>query len=139
MTSAHVERTHGVDLEANKEVVRQLFTAFSNGRFDDARALTDPDGSWWMLSRRAAGTIEGYLTGFAGAIDKLFPAGLRFELGSITAEQDRVAVQAECEGRTVMGKDYRNAYHFLFRLEGGRVVAGWEYGDTLHAEQVLRG
>jgi ketosteroid isomerase-like protein len=43
---------------------------------------------------------------------------------------DMVAVHATAVGVTATGQDHRNEYHFLFRMEGGRIAEGWEFLDT---------
>jgi hypothetical protein len=45
----------------------------------------------------------------------------------ITAEGDRVAVEAESYGETASGKIYNNLYHFLFEVRGGKIQAVREY------------
>ena len=35
--------------------------------------------------------------------------------------------------RTASGKDYLNQYHFLYRLDGGRIAEVWEHVDTAYA------
>jgi ketosteroid isomerase-like protein len=54
-------------------------------------------------------------------------------------EGPRIAVRAAARGTTVTGREFDNAYHFLFEVEAGRISAAWEYGDTLHADRVFRG
>jgi uncharacterized protein len=47
-----------------------------------------------------------------------------------TCEGDRVAVEAT--GKTVLanGNTYRNVYHFLFEVRGGKIVTFKEYCNT---------
>jgi ketosteroid isomerase-like protein len=68
------------------------------------------------------------------------PQGLRVELRGMTAEGDRVAVEAESFGQTAAG-EYNNRYHFLFQFRAGLIVLGKEYSDSayMHAfSQKLR-
>ena len=55
----------------------------------------------------------------------------------MTAEDDRVAVEAESMAKLVNGERYHNRYHFLFVLRDGRIQAVKEYLDTLHAMSAL--
>jgi hypothetical protein len=48
----------------------------------------------------------------------------------VTAEGDRVAVEANGVARTNDGYVYRNRYHFLFRFQNGTLVAAVEYCDS---------
>jgi ketosteroid isomerase-like protein len=75
----------------------------------------------------------------AGAIYQVFPQGIRFVIKAMTAEDDRVAVEAESEGMHVSGRLYGNQYHFLFRLRDGKVVELKEYMDTERVTDILCG
>jgi len=116
-------------------LILAFFTALSEGRYDDAQALLHPQASWWVLHRRGCVKPAVWFSGFA----TLFPEGLQFEVVGTTVEGPQIAVRAEASGRTATGREFDNAYHFLFKVEAGRICAAWEYGDTLHAERVLRG
>ncbi|OFV87839.1 MAG: hypothetical protein A3J75_05790 [Acidobacteria bacterium RBG_16_68_9] len=69
----------------------------------------------------------------------LFPEGLTFTVTGITAEGERVAIEAESHGRHVSGKTYHNQYHFLMIVRNGKVAEFKEYLDTMHANDVLVG
>jgi ketosteroid isomerase-like protein len=116
-------------------LILRFFIALSEGRYDDAQALVRPQASWWVLHRRGCVNPAVWFSGLA----KMFPEGLVFEVVGTTVQGPRIAVRAEASGRTVTGREFDNAYHFLFEVEDGRICAAWEYGDTLHADQVLRG
>jgi uncharacterized protein len=53
------------------------------------------------------------LTEVLQGIGALMPKGLRVTPTGLTAEGDRVAVEAESYGETASGKIYSNLYHFL--------------------------
>ena len=129
--------TAGQGLEANKDAVRSLLAALTDRRYGEAAALMTPDATWWMLSRRKAIPIVIWLKGYESQTEPLFPAGLRLEPSAFTAEADRVAVQAQGIGTTAAGHEYHNDFHFLFEFEGVLIRAAWEYGDTVHAQQVF--
>jgi ketosteroid isomerase-like protein len=57
----------------------------------------------------------------------------------MTAEGDRVAVEAESRGLHVSGKLYNNLYHFLLVVREGKVHEFKEYLDTKLAHEVLLG
>jgi ketosteroid isomerase-like protein len=126
-------------VEENKEIARDLIEAL--GRADKARVLDlyAEDFELWT-----AGTLpfsgvhsldeaEGLMDGILDA----FPDGLRFRIRSMTAEDDRVAVEAESEGVHASGRPYRNQYHFLMVIRDGKVRQLKEYLDTMHAQEVL--
>ena len=56
----------------------------------------------------------------------------------MTAEGERVALEAESHGTHKSGKKYNNHYHFLFRIRDGKIAEIREYADTAHARDVLR-
>ena len=71
------------------------------------------------------------------SIFNIFPEGLIFTLYGMTAEDDRVALEAESHGVHKSGKQYNNHYHFLFRIRDGKIAEIKEYADTAHARDVL--
>jgi ketosteroid isomerase-like protein len=70
---------------------------------------------------------------------KDFPTGLRFMITGTTAEDDRVAIEAESYGTTRAGKLYNNLYHLLILLEKDKIKTVREYLDSGHATEVLGG
>ena len=101
-------------------------------------ALAD-SATWWVagsfpLSGTKTKAQFGELMGGLGAkID----GGLRLTPLGITAEGDRVAVEAESYGKMKNGKTYQNQYHFLFQVRDGKIQAVKEYLDTIHGNDVL--
>ena len=65
------------------------------------------------------------------------PEGLKFTILGLTAEADRVAIEAESDGMHVSGQRYQNQYHFLMRIRDGRIVELKEYMDTQQVQDVL--
>ena len=122
-----------------EKVVRGYLDALSEGRLDDAEGLLAEDGTYWMLSKRAAVPARAWFAGYRKAADALFSKGISFSVTGLTVEGSRVAAQVECHADLPSGALYANAYHFLFEVGEDQLTAVWEYGDTLHAEQVLRG
>ncbi len=75
----------------------------------------------------------------AGRIFEAFPEGLQFTIHAMTAEGERVAVEAESRGRHVSGKIYNNLYHFLIKFRDGKIIALKEYMDTELVTDILCG
>ena len=123
----------------NKAVVRKFLEAFSESRFDDALDLMDDEGTWWVAgSTDISGTYtkEGFrelASGVAGGTR----GGIRLSPTGITAEGDRVAVEAVSDGETLDGKRYLNQYHFLFEFKNGKFIAVREYMDPMHVQEVF--
>src|SRR5262249_37440965 len=67
----------------------------------------------------------------------LLPEGLRFTIGDVTAEADRVVVEAEGNGVTREGSAYRNRYCFAFTCSDGTSKEVHEYFCTKLSDEVL--
>lgn len=127
------------DIAANKALVAKFLAAFSESRFDDALDLMDDQGSWWV-----AGTtdISGTYTKeefreLAKGVVGGTKSGISLTATGITAEGNRVAVEAVSDGETVEGKRYLNQYHFLFEFNNGKFIAVREYMDPMHVREVF--
>jgi ketosteroid isomerase-like protein len=134
-TSVAVSNGGDAQQSENLNLILAFFAALSDGRYDDAQSLLRPQVTWWVLHKRGYVDPAIWFSGLAN----LFPEGLQFKVVGTTVEGPRIALRAEASGKTVTGREFDNAYHFLFEIDAGRICAAWEYGDTLHADQVLRG
>ena len=128
-------------LESNKAVVRRFWEAFSESRFDDALALLDPDATWWVAgSTDISGTYsKQQFSELVAGVAEGTEAGIRMTPKHMTAEGDRVAMEAESYGRMTNGKIYNNFYHLQHVLRDGKLVAVREYMDTQHVQDVFGG
>ncbi|WP_257166013.1 nuclear transport factor 2 family protein [Bradyrhizobium sp. SRS-191] len=126
--------------QSNKQIVQYVFDELANSNpqpllaqlADDFRFVIMGTGSW---SR----SYDGKATVLA----ELF-APLRARLGRITtipirltAEDDRVVVEARGRNTTNDGAAYNNTYCNVLRLQNGRIVEWIEYCDTLLIEIAL--
>lgn len=141
-SSSHNGMRCGMSVEPNKKVVLSFLENFSAGRIDAALALMADDATWWIAGKPARSTDAGTKskTEFADLIKEMLaeiPNGLRVTVKGLTAEGERVAVEAESYGETSSGKIYNNLYHFLFEIANGKIQAVREYFDTMHAEEVF--
>jgi ketosteroid isomerase-like protein len=58
---------------------------------------------------------------------------LQMDILGLTAEEDRVAMEAQSYLlNAANGRVYNNFYHYLFRVKDGQIVLFKEYQDTLH-------
>ena len=128
-----------MDIERNKAFIRDFIGAMSRG---DAAAIVaaytedgycDSVGHTLVSGRYTRETIAAVSAGLFDAC----PDGLHFEILHVTAEDDRVAVEATSRGLHVSGKLYANHYHFLFHLRDGKIAVMKEFMDTEHATEVL--
>ena len=125
----------------NKQAVERFFAAMNRG---DVKALIDAYAEDGQLSTMGNTLISGryskaQIRQAAGSIFQVFPQGIRFSIDAMTAEGERVAVEAHSEGLHVSGQTYSNEYHFLFRLRDGKVVELKEYMDTERVTDILCG
>jgi uncharacterized protein len=115
----------------NKAVVRDYMQAVADGDIDRIRELQHPDIEWWILGH---GTMDRDMFTDQVRVGLLTAKQRRIEITGLTAEDDRVAVQAESEMIFPDGRVYRNFYHNLLVIRDGRIVAGSEYMDTRAVE-----
>lgn len=125
----------------NKALVEAFFAAMNAG---DSGAIVDAyaeDGAVWTSGRTLiSGTFsKAQIREASGRIFEAFPRGIRFTILAMTAEGERVAVEAESCGEHVSGKLYTNQYHFLFEFRDGFVVRLKEYMDTERVTDILCG
>lgn len=127
--------------EQNKQIVIDFFDQMSNGNVKGFVDLYHEGGAVWTSGNTLiSGTQKkAAIQEFAGGIYDAFPEGLKFKIISMTAEDDRVAVEAESEGMHVSGVKYQNFYHFLFILKDSKVLLLKEYMDTEKVTDILCG
>lgn len=127
--------------EANKGLVTQFFDALNRGDVAFIVNTYAPDGTVRTMGNTLiSGTFSReQIAAAAGGIFDVFPEGLEFRVQHMTAEGERVAVEATSEGKHVSGKIYSNEYHFLFEFRDGKLLRLKEYMDTERITDVLCG
>jgi hypothetical protein len=124
-----------VSIERNKAVVRTLMQNFDPQNIDKALDQLADDAIWTLVGQPRRFAYAGsknkkdcaeQLRGFLSMMAKF-----RWEPKVMTAEDDRVAVEAVSAGETADGKKYSNTYHMLFTLRDGKIVNVREYLDPL--------
>jgi ketosteroid isomerase-like protein len=131
-----------LSLEArNRALARRFVDAISRADVDAIVAAYAPDGTCWTSGTMPISGTFGVdqVAAASRGVLTVFPEGLRFTIHAMTAESDRVAIEAESYGKHVSGKLYNNKYHFVLRARGGKIVEWREYMDTMHANDVLCG
>jgi uncharacterized protein len=121
----------------NKNIARQFFSLFERGDVAAVIDLFSSDAFYWIPTvRREYGMRE-----FAEAlrwIQSRLKDGIRFELGAIVAEGNKVCVMAESFATTIDGKSFNNLYHVFFEIENEKIMYAREYNDTAHVFNTLR-
>ena len=125
-------------LEENKRLALDILTASVKHDGPRFAELLHPQGTYWT-----AGKPE--LFGYAGerghddicayfATPTIFlDGGLKMSFGAVTAEGDRVTVEAKSRGELPDGRVYSNDYHYLITIRDGKVWQIKEYVDTYAA------
>lgn len=127
--------------EANKQLATAFLGALSRADTDWVREHYSEEMRLWT-----AGSLP-----FSGESNKaqalegmpqilgLFPDGIEFTIHAMTAEGERVAIEATSRGTTFRGEVYAQTYHFLMRARDGQILEFREYMDTELARKVLVG
>ena len=127
----------GSTIEHNKERVWQWFDHALAGELDKAMALHHDHCRFFVSGDMPYG---GWMDKAAymnqtGVLQLAGPITMRF--GDITAEGDRVWLEADSEATLANGNAYQNHYVFLFRFDGGKIIELKEFVDTLHVYRVI--
>ncbi len=127
--------------QRNKELVRAFFETLNRA---DSAAIVDAyaeDGRCITTGNTLISGSYGkeQIRQYAAGILQVFPQGIRFSIQAMTAEGERVAVEAGSEGQHVSGVLYTNQYHFLFIFRDGKIVEFKEYMDTERVTDILCG
>jgi len=125
--------------ENNKQLVRKVFEAMETGDTDRYLAFATDDYTHTIPGKSAfAGTrTKAQLREMLQGVGMILPNGLKMTIKGMTAEGDRVAVEAESYGETADGKVYNNEYHWLFEVHDGKIKAAREYMCTVHVTEVF--
>ena len=126
-------RNTGLSSEENRKTALKMMADMEAFRLDDA-ILTD-DVSWWAPGQ---GTFsKETFRQMAAGFQPLLAGKFTMTVHGVTADGDRVAIEAESLAPLVSGKTYNNKYHFLFLFRDGKICQVKEYNDSLHAAQTF--
>ncbi|WP_068072423.1 nuclear transport factor 2 family protein [Novosphingobium lentum] len=128
-------------IEQNKDVVRRYFDAVNSTQPDRVMALLADDFHFKAMLRE-----PDWLGGEMGrekfssamvAMSDLMTSPIQMQIVSMTAEDDRVAVEATSYGPMKAGPAYANSYHFVFRVRDEKIFEVLEYSCSYHAAQIF--
>jgi ketosteroid isomerase-like protein len=130
-----------MSVEENKKVVANFFEAMNAGNGAALLGALADSATWWVSGDFAiSGTkTKAQFAELMGQIGAKVDGPLRMTVVGMTAEGDRVALEAESYAKMKSGKTYQNKYHFLFVVRDGKIQQVKEYMDTTHASDVLCG
>lgn len=125
--------------EESKKVVLAYFEQRSAG---DPHAFDNlADSATWMVMAKGpmGGTkTKAELVQILAGVTARFEAPVTFKVNGVTAEGERVAVEAQGYAKLKNGKTYENLYHFLFVIKDGKIQVGKEYCDFHYAFEVFQ-
>lgn len=131
------------DTAANKALVARFFETFSTGDVSAIIGAMASDGTWWVSGKldgmSGSYTAAGLAPLLVGANAGYKASALRITPTGITAEGDKVAVEAHGYAELLDGRVYDCQYHFLITIRGGKVGDVKEYMDTQHAKETFFG
>ena len=118
----------------------QASAVHDGAKFD---ALMHPAATYWVIGKK-------HLFAYAGeqtreqicaymASPSIFVGGVKTTIHTLTAEDDRVAIEAEIIGELPDGRVYTNVYHYLMWFRDGKVLRVKEYLDTQSAVEFFGG
>jgi ketosteroid isomerase-like protein len=124
-----------MSLDANKTAAVALLQGLARGELP--RAAMSDDAAWWVQGRSEM-AIDDFSKVFGGFASLLGDGG-RMVIHGVTAEGDKVAVEAESFFPLKDGRLYNNTYHFLVEFRGDKVRRVKEYCNTAVARDTFGG
>jgi uncharacterized protein len=125
--------------EDSKRIVLGFFENLNAGNGAAALDALGDSATWWIQGNfPLSGTkTKAQFVELLGQLGAAIDGALSLRVKGVTAEGDRVAVEAESFAKMKNGKTYQNRYHFLCEVRDGKIQAVREYLDTMHANEVL--
>ena len=117
---------------ANKAVVVEYLHRLASEGQSSAAELAEAGATWWIQGNWPLGGTYGrqQLIDALAAVTGNFRS-LRFEIRSITADDERVSVEMSAHADVSCGESYQNTYHLLFFLnDESRITRVKEFTDT---------
>lgn len=109
--------------DTNKQAARAFFASLTAGDLPDD--LLAPGFTAWTTTR---GEVSGAAyQGGVRMLGTLFNGGLHYSIVSLTAEDDRVAVEVRAQGMLNNGEEFANIYMFLLKIRHGRISSVAEH------------
>ena len=119
--------------ERNYQIARDYCAAVTRGDLPDE--LLTPDMTAWIT----AGTVMDK-AGYQQAVRllaEMLAEPLVFTIQSLTADEDRVVIEATSRGTLINGERYEQTYVFVIRVRDGRIASVAEHYNALVAKEKL--
>lgn len=123
LTRIPSEEEKALSIETNKATVKRFMGLLSKTRLDEAFELLSDDVTWSLWGNGPAAGIHDKeaMRAVLNRSFGYFAGPLQWTPIGLTAEEERVAVEAATYGCTRGGFEYRNKYHTLFRIKDGKI------------------
>lgn len=123
--------------EQNKQIAIKFIEAFSAGDAATAKTCLAPDA---VTIAKGFGKLSGprpyeMILATTATFRDVIPTGLRPRFLTVTAEENRVAVEFEGNATLANGVEYHNQYCMMFTLENGLIKLVNEYYCTILADE----
>jgi ketosteroid isomerase-like protein len=122
----------GVTTQENKELALSWFEAMYS-REDRWRSMIHDDFRYWAIGRWQD------VDGFIDEVERHASGPYTLKIGDVTAEDDRVVIEAEPSYDLPNGRNYTNFYVFSVRIRDGKILRYRAHLDTLHAYRIFDG
>ncbi len=130
-----------MSLQANKDLVTRTWDAVTKGDIETFMNNLADDVTWTFFgSHRFAGTFRGKedLTNKLFApLGEILEDGIKVEIDSLTAEADRVVMEARGQAMSKTGKPYNNSYCVVITIADNRIQQVREYLDSELVSEVF--
>jgi ketosteroid isomerase-like protein len=108
-------------------IARAFIAASEAGAFPEGLVCDDMIAWTSLQGEHPLATYRGSLAWMREACQ----GTLKFEIDAITAEDDRVVIEARSTAKLRNGEDYANTYVFVLRLKGGRIASVREHFNAM--------
>lgn len=131
-----------MNIDENKELVGNFFECIGRKEIDRAMAMMHDEGTWWIGGKQRLFALAGLKTKveMRMILEAFVPGslnGLKIVPTGMTAEGDKVAVEAKSHAEFPSGFVYENEYHFLVAVRDGKISSVKEFLDTMHTAELL--
>jgi ketosteroid isomerase-like protein len=130
-----------MDLEDKKRAACEFLRIATNPEHRSRALDMLSDDAVWCLPLHGAGPPfnKAQIVEMLGRVDKMFKGPSQLTIHGVTAEGDRVAIEAESYVHLANGRVYNNLYHFLIVFSGDKIRELAEYNDSKYAAEAFEG
>lgn len=126
-------------IEKNKDIVRDFFHLLNTRDESYYEKVIHKDVEFWMPGLNESGRTLNYdeLRGLMFGSMDMVKDGFKSTILTLTAEDNRVAVQSVVEAEMTNGTKYNNTYNWHIEIVDDKIKVLKEYNDTKHFAEVF--